>query len=350
MRSRSDQIDKVPVVYLDKEVIPREHQFAALHQAAFPLFDTVPLKDSHTYACSCTSYLVDQLVFTHTQFDKMQFMRPATQLSGQRVDHISLQYYQSGQIKGYLEDGTPLLMQPDRISIQDFAHAYSGIGETTNNFGVVIPRHLITAHKDIYQHRPMFSWTLDSPQGRLLNSILFHIWQELPQLTIAQAPAVAQGLVGFLNGLLSDQRDSQRRSALRAATLQAMQDYIRANLHNPSLGVEQLCEHFYCSRATVYRFFKPAGGVKTYLQDQRLERCYHDLKRLGQISNSAIRGAATRWGFSNTASFTRLFQQRYGVAPSEMGNLALAELDRQQRDKPGYWADVYRLRQWLECA
>lgn len=152
--------------------IPDECLFDAWHQATSPLFDVEPIQDFRSYHCSATSYLVDQLIFNQTAFDGMQFIRPSQKLSGSQSDCITLQYYATGRIQGSLENGTPLVMEPNRISIQDFAHAYSGLGETTNNFGIIIPRHLINVHDQIYKKYPMFSWEVTSPQGRLLISAL----------------------------------------------------------------------------------------------------------------------------------------------------------------------------------
>ncbi|MEM9567528.1 MAG: helix-turn-helix transcriptional regulator [Cyanobacteria bacterium P01_E01_bin.34] len=338
--------DKIPTVGLSHEIIPQHHQFEAWQQACIPMFDAIPLKASDTYSCSCTCYLVDELVFTHTRFDKMGFVRSSKQLSGGESDCISLQYYQSGRIQGVLEDGTPLLMQPDRISIQDFALPYNGIGETTNNFGVVIPRHLISAQGDIFQHHPMFSWSLDSLQGRLLKSVLSNIWQELPNLKQSESALVVSTLLGVLNGLLPNRWDDEVRCSTRQASLTAMQDFIRANLQHPDLKVEHLCKTFHCSRATIYRLFQPLGGFKSYLYNQRLKSGFRDLQNKPQQKVSTV---AHRWGFPNAAHFTRRFKQQYGIAPSELREMGQINQDSPDPHKSHLSEDVYIVRNWLEC-
>ena len=278
----------IPVASLNATNIPREHLFEAWRQTASPLFDVLPLKKPSNYNCSVTSYLVGQLVFSQTAFDGMQFVRSPHKLSGSESDCITVQYYAAGQIQGSLDNGTPLLMQRSGISIQDFAHAYKGIGETTRNFGVVIPRHLITNNDEIYNNHPMFSWDLSTPTGRILANALDHLWQELPDLTQAEAPAVAAGFVGLLNGLLTAKRDPHTWQQVQEATLTAMKDYIQDNLQISNLGVELLCRNFHCSRSTVYRLFKPLGGVKGYIRTQRLNVCFQDLRSLGNKHSKAI--------------------------------------------------------------
>ncbi|MGD1906323.1 MAG: helix-turn-helix transcriptional regulator [Leptolyngbyaceae cyanobacterium] len=342
--------DKLPVAHLSAENIPQEYQFEAWRQGASPVFEVSPLKDPKTYACSSTSYKLDQLTVHHTVFDAMQFSRTPQLISGGWSDCITLQFYCSGQMQGALADGTPLVMGSDRISIQDFAHAYSGIGGTRSvgQFGMIIPRHLINAHDKIYTHYPMFSWPVNSPPGRLLTHALSALWQALPEASMMDGPVLASGLVGLLNGLLSHQWDEATHQEMKRATLAAMQGYLNANLHRAELGVESLCQAFYCSRATVYRLFQPLGGVSTYIRDQRLTRCHQELQRCSEATMQTRKAIARRWGFSHWVTFRRHFKQRYGVLPSEVETVLISAHNGRSLESTSYSAEVERVRTWLD--
>lgn len=348
MSSPSSQPELIPFARLSDENIPLEHLFDAWHQATSPLFDALPVQDPETYNCSSTIYKVEDLVFTHNSFERMQFVRPSQKLSGSESDCIVMQYYATGQILGTLEDGTPLVMQSDRISIQDFAHAYSGLGETTNNFGVVIPRHLIAVHDEIYKNYPMFSWEVTSIQGRLLISALDTLWQQLPTLPQAQAATAAAGFVGLLNGLLTSQWDEATRLQVEQATLTAICKYIKANLHRPELDVDHICATFHCSRATLYRLFKPLQGVKAFIREQRLNRCYQDLQCSGLSSDQRIGAIASRWGFTNTTYFYRQFKEQFGITPAEARELLTIEPEPEGGNSTSQWGYVEKLHHWLE--
>lgn len=338
----------LPVVQVGGNTVPDDSQFAAWEQATSPLFDSIPLTESQSHACSLTGYLVDQLVFSRTAFDKIRFVRSPRNLSDSSSDCITLQYYATGQIQGSLDNGTPLLMQRDRVSIHDFAHAYSGIGETSDNFGIVIPRHYLTAHDDIYRNAPMFSWSLTSPQGRLLISAWRTLWQQFPKMSQAEAPAIAAGFIGLLNGLLASQWSDQHCDQFEKATLKAMQDYIATHLHQPTLNADQLCQTFHCSRATVYRLFQSLGGVKNFIQNQRLNSCYRYLHRLNPASDLRISDIIGRWGFSNGAHFSRVFKQKFGVTPSEVKKMPSPSAANIAEEFKLNHSDIYLLRHWLQ--
>ena len=348
MSSLPDKGATVPVVNLGPPEISAEHLFEAWYQAVSPLFDVVPIQDPRSYYCSATSYLVDQLMFNHTAFDGMQFIRPSQKLAGSESDCITLQYYGTGSMQGSLGNGTPLVMEPNRISIQDFAHAYSGLGATTNNFGVIIPRHLIKVQDEIYKNHPMFSWEITSPQGRLLISALNSLWQDLPYMTQADAPAAAAGFVGLLNGLLTAKWNEATRQQVQQASLKAMQDYLQNNLGQPNLGVEQLCQTFHCSRASVYRLFKPLGGVKRYIQSQRLMAVFRELQNLSPDSTQKISDVAARWGFTNMTHFYHLFKQQFEMTPSEARDVVVLASTTSTKAISSQSEEVEQLRQWLE--
>jgi len=339
--------DALPVSRLDPREIPSEDQFEAWHQAAAPLLDTALAADPATFTAGITCYLVDTLIFTRTQFDRMRFSRGASHLANGETDCITVQYYKTGSIKGCLENGTPLIMAPDRISIHDFAHAYSGFGQTAEEYGVVIPRHQIPAHDRIYRHQPMFSWAVSSPQGRLITSALAAIWRELPMATQAQAGAIASGFVGLLNGLLSAEPDPSDSVHVRRATLRGMQEYLRANLDRRDLGVDDLCRTFHCSRSTMYRLFQDSGGIHAYLRDLRLGRCYAELGLVSGHGAKRVREVAERWGFHNASHFHRLFKQRFDIPPSEV--LAVSRQTTPEileNPKGGFLTEVERMRAW----
>jgi AraC-like DNA-binding protein len=318
---------KLPVVNLNFCQISSESRFQAWHEMAFPLFDTLPIKNPKTYSGSITTYQVNHLVFTEVSFDIQQFRRTDHHLSQDGSDFLLLQFYQTGQQRGYLDDGSVLINGPGIISLQDFAHSYSAVGQAGKNYGVLIPRHLIQAHDQIYRHHPFISWSVNSPQGRILLSILDAIWQELPHATQADASALTSGLVGLLNGILTPKLDAETCLQVKQATFKAMKNYLITNLDDVNLGIRQLCEKFHCSRATVYRLFAATGGVQTFLREQRLNHSYQQLQKSSTNPTATISQIASQCGFFDVAHFSRLFKKHYGIPPSNL-------LKRQPIDSP----------------
>jgi AraC-like DNA-binding protein len=339
----------LPVVKLDANRIAPRHQFEVWHESTAPLFDTGRVGEG-PFCAGATCYLADTLLFTRVHFGRMRFRRERRHLCNAESDSITLQFYRSGSINGQLEDGTPLQMGSDRISLHDFSHCYTGIGESSEQYGVVIPRHLVPRHDRIRRRCPMFSWPLDSPAGRLLIAALTQVWQELPRASLEDATALSGAFIGLLNGLLATTPSTEQRPDIERAGLLAMERYVRAELHRPDLGVDDLCRVFNCSRPTLYRLFRPHGGVKAYLREQRLGHCFRALAVSGGRQRGRVSQVAERWGFADLSRFHRLFRQRYGMTPGDV--MALSETTAGAARHGGaaatWHSDVERLRSWLE--
>jgi AraC-like DNA-binding protein len=341
--------EKLAHIHFSSADVPTKHQFEAWQQFTSPVFDVEPVKETTSYSYSCTSYCVDQLIVSQASFDTVEIIRPPQKLSGSDSDFLTLQYYGTGKMQGSLDNGTPLLLQPDCVSMLDLAHAYRGCGQTDHVTSIIIPRYLITNHDTIYTCAPMFSWAVNSPQGRLVLMAMQTIWQQSPHMTQADAPIVSAGMIGLLNGLLANQWNDVARQHLQATMLQTMQHYIQANLHRPNLGVEHLCKTYHCSRSTIYRLFQPLGGLMFYIREQRLMRCYDALKcfRTTTQQRVGVQAIAEQWGFTNYSNFSRIFKRRFGISPRELKALSWATLSFDRDKANGDWKAIQRWQHWL---
>jgi AraC-like DNA-binding protein len=71
------------------------------------------------------------------------------------------------------------------------------------------------------------------------------------------------------------------------------------------------------SRATLFRHFKPLGGVRNYIQQRRLSRALQAVAD-GESADARIGAIARRHGFSGDAVFSRAFRNLFGMSPSDV--------------------------------
>jgi AraC-like DNA-binding protein len=108
---------------------------------------------------------------------------------------------------------------------------------------------------------------------------------------------------------------------MTSASLQKIQAYIEDNLPDPDLTPDQIATAFFVSTRTLHRIFARHDlTVAAWIRHRRLERArrslilpHRDPPSIGQI--------AARAGFTNAASFSRDFAQRYGVSPTRYRHL-----------------------------
>jgi AraC-like DNA-binding protein len=340
--------DGIPTVRLDPSEMPVGDRFDAWHEATRPMFDTRPLGDPGLASVACTAYHVDDLVLCDVSFSAQVFRRDRPHLASGDNDDLTIQLYTKGAIRGDVH-GERLLMAPDRVAFHDFSLPYTGHCEDSANLGIVIPRHLVKAHDHIRARHPMFGWSLNSAKGQMLALAIHALFQQVAAARAEDAPALSAGFVGLVNGLLASEPDAEESARVLDATARAMKAYLRANLNRPGIGADDLCRHFRCSRATVYRLFVSEGGVRNFTVEQRLRKCFVALTEGGPGKAPKVRAIAEAWGFDDAAHFSRRFSRTFGIAPSEVRALhRMAATDSAPESGGAHWQDAARLRRWLE--
>lgn len=99
--------------------------------------------------------------------------------------------------------------------------------------------------------------------------------------------------------------------------LEQIKAYIRAHLHEDALDVEQIARASSMATRTLYRLFaQEATTPMQWLWEQRLIRSY---RLLEEGKHKRVTEVAMACGFKDLSHFSRLFQARFGQAPSTLG-------------------------------
>ena len=100
----------------------------------------------------------------------------------------------------------------------------------------------------------------------------------------------------------------------RLGALSMITNYMKEN-YRSDLSLDSLAEVFGCSPAYLSKMLKKYAGInyKAYLQSIRLEYAYQELVN----TERTISSIAMDHGFASSKAFTRAFQAKYGMSPSE---------------------------------
>jgi AraC-like DNA-binding protein len=296
--------------------------FELWHETARPIFEPRPAAPLPSYRYASEFYDVDGLIFSRVAFSPTSYDRSREHVRGGEHDFITLHLPLSGAERGVV-DGEPLAFAPDRITLQDWSRPYATTAEATEKIGIIIPRDRIEASDWIHERRPTMSWALRASHGRLLAGAVLSTWSQLPRADQSEAPHLAAGLLGMLNGLVGAEVRGSGRAPVESggATLGAMRRWLDERLHVPGLDAEALADAFHCSRSTVYRVFADSPGVAAYIREQRLRRCHEELTN-PTAQGRRVYEIAERWGFRSSSHFNRVFKDAFGLSPSESAHLA----------------------------
>jgi AraC-like DNA-binding protein len=130
----------------------------------------------------------------------------------------------------------------------------------------------------------------------------------------------ARHMIDLVALLLRTDRDETRLAAQRGyseARLQLIQAEVLERLHDSSLTIASIAEHFGLSPKQVQRLFERIGATFTeFVLEQRLLAARRLLSSAGS-RNEKIAAIAYTVGFGDLSYFNRAFRGRFGMTPSD---------------------------------
>ena len=311
----------IPSFTVDLSHLPPDEQFAAWQERCDPLYDVRPVAQTAGAPIRpMTAWTIGELALYQSVIPPgiYSLSRPRVALQDEGLLTVRL-YRASDQLLLYRDECIQL--RSGEIHIFDFPHASQELYAPKSMLSLYVPYAAIGY--DPSRHPRHIVFPAGSPIGRVIENAMLAVQDEANRLTLGDAEAVANGLLGMLRGALRlEQADAASRHEFGKAQARAMKDWLEQNLHDPDLGLASLQRVFGASRSTVYRLFADEGGLVSYIRQRRLERAYRDLAA-ADPSARTIHAIGQRWCFDEPSDFSRSFRRAFSLSPSDVVGLAL---------------------------
>lgn len=270
-------------------------------------------------------------VLSQAQLPESRLFRSPATISKRGGDCFAVRLLLSGEIAGRMGDRTIEARAGDVMFIDlaqtlDLQISAADAEAGDISFWISRPRMLASFGDERALHG--FVLAGGSTTGALIGGALRLFAQQTERLTTQEMDALADGLVELIARsvapLLAQAGGANGGAPL--ASFVTIRRYIDQNLRSPALNANRLAKTFGLSPASLYRLFKPVGGVATYIRKARLNRAYQEIVS-AELANRRIGPIAYRCGFKNLSAFDRLFKETYGVSPSEARGKAPERLE-----------------------
>ncbi|MFE2996703.1 helix-turn-helix domain-containing protein [Nocardia sp. NPDC059246] len=215
--------------------------------------------------------------------------------------------------------GSELLVGPDQLLIWD--------GELAQGFDAVDPHRELTlllprerVPRGLAAAASRVDSSVSTAAGTGLLAIagdqLRSIARELDNLSDAALAIACQSFFDTLDSALTPLSERPPSTA-RAALMVRVRHHIEDNLGDPGLCASSIATAHGISVRTLHLLFADSGTtVGRWIRERRLEACRRELARGG--GHKTVTDIAFRWGFNDTAHFSRSFKQAFGVTPSSV--------------------------------
>ncbi len=235
---------------------------------------------------------------------------------------LVLRMHRAGYTRGVMND-LNFEMRSDRLTLFDFHQSLHAKTEGVDYVSFTCPHQAVGYDPSI--HPRFMQIKLNTPAGRILKSNLELMLELLPNAKTAEAISLSEGLCGMLRGLITrDLRDETAQARFARSREVAVRRFLSANLKDPGLDADAICEAVGISRAVLYRLFDREGGVRKAILVKRLEHALDELAQ-SEPRRGVVAKVAQHWAFHDQAHFSRLFRETFGLRPSDVVGTALVE-------------------------
>lgn len=312
----------IPSASLVPGALPAEELLALCRHSVAPFFDAQPVTDTGRpqRAPRLHEYHLGKCVFIDTEFPAQTFTRNGSWMRRHDdADHLLLQFFVSGQ--NQVVNGAQRYTEDCRnVYAVNLAFPIEAQSTDSRVLLLALPRDLV---KEAVPHLAQTCGAAFAPEGagaRIFGDHMLSLAKHLGQATVAEAPGIVNGTLGLLDAL-SFRDEAQAASAVEAG-FRAACGFIDRHLDDPTLGVQSICQYLRCSRATLFRMFKPQGGVREHIQRRRLMACFDALSSPAHAHRQVF-DIALEYGFHSPSHFSHLFRAHFGMTPRDARDAGL---------------------------
>nr|WP_070958926.1 AraC family transcriptional regulator [Hyphomonas sp. Mor2] len=306
---------------------PTGRNHCALH-AVHDVCDAEGYRERTSFLLECTPLLTsrnvgtfqanawysDKAIFLHNETDAFALKHTHRHVS-ESAHLILLRRMVSGHLWGRIGD-ISTTFAPGPIHVQDQEMQYEGIQDRTVFQSAFIFKSALGYHPSKHLRNGQIN------PSSVVGRCLMRAWDDLfTQLWANDSFIDAELLDRFLAcakvalGAPSEREDI--RIHARNALFEVICGFIEQNLSDPELTVSRLLREFGVSRASLFRMFDEAGGVRSYIRRRRATRALLDVS-VQPYRRGIINAVAEEWGFSSAPNFNRIIRDLYGYSPGAM--------------------------------
>jgi AraC-like DNA-binding protein len=293
----------IPLIRFSTDDFPEGERFAAWHNAMAPMFDVPAPADDSRFRGSAFTYLMGRMAFGGTDVDPLAYSRSSSRIRSDGIDHYLIRL-----------DFTP--EHPEGLLfVIDLGQPIELPLAPMHCLCIFVPRDMVDGA--MTGIASLHGQVIAGARGRIFADYMKVLASQAGGLLMQDGPAIADSTVALMRSCLQPQAGAEGpvRSVLEATQMGRARRFIDANLTNADLGPEMLSGGLAMSRASLYRLFRPVGGVARFIQQRRLQRI-HDLL-CSPDEHRRITELALTYCFSDEAAFSRAFRREYGYTASE---------------------------------
>jgi len=292
--------------------VPKAFDSWRAEQAAFvgEIYD-LELVDE-TFHAEAAFVSIPKVIVSQCDFCAMTYRRTPDLIRSAPFDHIMLQATEVG--------GLDFENAGRMVAARAGTTVFGDLGRPSVNQSLSTRGRVMIMDRSLFPSSSIDSLAgqmIDGARHNLLNDFMGWLLGSLPRARLNAMARTEAAISAVVLACMDPASivEAPAREILGGLALARAQAYIDRHAAEP-MSMDTIAAAAFVSRATLFRLFKPLGGVMAYVWRARL-----DLARR-RLSDPAFRGSisviAADAGFATDAHFSRRFTEAYGFSPRNL--------------------------------
>ena len=241
----------------------------------------------------------------------------------QEIRRVPSEYYFANlQISGQCvvrQDGREVLIRPGDFYLVDTTRTYDLIFEDWRILCVRMPRNLLSPLLMAPRASTAIRISSDGGMGSVTGQFMRSLLAVPDHLPLASQQSLTSSLSQLLAATLGASAEGADRSreAVRRELFNTIEKYIDDRAAISALSAESVAAKFHVSIRYFHKLLEEHGtSFGRLLLRCRLQHCAADLHD-PRNQSKPVSAIAFQWGFNNSAHFSRVFRDRFGLSPTQ---------------------------------
>jgi AraC-like DNA-binding protein len=227
-----------------------------------------------------------------------------------------------------MQAGRVAQLNRDEFAIYDFTRPYDLAYDSAVQLAVFsFPHDTLALPIDSITQVMAVPITADGGTGALTAPLLRRVTLDLDSYRPASAARLSSVMMNLVSTAVAERADQAgllSAQARQCTLLLSIHTFIEWHLGDADLAPGVIAAAHHVSVRHLHRLFATQSTtVAAWIRSRRLERCRADLSNPA-LCAAPVSAIAARWGLPDSAHFSRLFRQAYGMPPAEYRRACVA--------------------------
>lgn len=179
---------------------------------------------------------------------------------------------------------------------------------------LIFPADFFFRHHPLAPGAELVPYGVEPGVGRVAGGFLEVLNRDWASLSVADQTDMIDTAAQLIQLAINEHDASRAVMSMQDTVRERIRTFVVRNLRDPKLSLDRIADHLGCTKRYLHKVFQGSDQtLSAFMWNTRLQRCAADLAN-PEKEGQSITQIAFSWGFNNSAHFSKLFKENFGMS------------------------------------